>query len=77
LLTVTSLGLFVSMDPIIRLVLVMCAVGVTMFLVIRYPNFGLSRVLLTMILVLLVANAAFRSLYPLLLDPHNLIEVGR
>jgi hypothetical protein len=38
----------------------------------RIPEPRIVRVLIVTIFVLIVVNAAFRSLYPLLLDPHNL-----
>jgi hypothetical protein len=42
------------------------------FIMTRYPIGNVARVLTILVLVLLVVNAAFRSIYPLLLDPRSL-----
>ena len=68
-------GLFILWDAAIRSVLVGLALILMLGLMIRFRGQHISKTLLVLIIVLIVVNAAFRSLFPLLLDPHNLFNV--
>jgi len=70
---VPSLALFISLIPEVRLLAVLMAVGALMLLSFRLPVRQLTRVMIATFLILLIVNAALRSLYPLLFDPHNLL----
>jgi hypothetical protein len=60
-------------SPILRLTGVLAAI-ILVFLLTRFvPVHQAARILVASVLVLIVLNGAFRSLYPLLLDPHNLM----
>jgi len=67
-------GLFIFWDPNVRLLLVAIALLLTFLLMFNQSNLRAFDVLLVSVLVLLLFNAAFRSLFPLLLDPHNLFS---
>jgi len=67
-------ALFWFLDANVRLILVAAALVVALLLLVRFPNGRLSRVLLMTVLVLLLFNAAFRTLFPLALDPHNIFS---
>jgi hypothetical protein len=67
-------GLFASWDPNVRLLLVAGALILTFLFVVVEPDLRTFDVLLVSVLVLLLFNAAFRTLFPLLLDPHNLFS---
>lgn len=67
----TSLLLFVTTSPALRLISFLTA-ALAVLLLTPSPQAGSSvRVLLLIVLGLITANAAFRSLFPLLLNPHN------
>lgn len=66
-------GLVVSENVLAKLAVVMVTLGFVVFLALRFRNYPVARTLIVSLLILIVANAAFRSLYPLLLDPHNLL----
>jgi len=66
-------GLFIFWDQTVRIVMVLGTIGAILFLEVRYPKNRVSRILIASFLILLLINAAYRSLYPLLLDPHNLL----
>jgi len=70
---VPSIGLFVSEVPTVRLLAVLVTTGILLLLTFRFPMSNLARIMIATVLILLVVNAAFRSLYSLLLDPHNLL----
>ena len=73
LLIAVSAGLFITDNPLAKALIV---VGVVVAIIVasaRFPNHRLTRTLLVSFLALLLINAAFRSLYPLLLDPHSLL----
>ncbi len=72
-LVAASAPLVFSTDPLVRLIIVVGTVAGFGVIMIRYPNLHTVRLLTTSFLLLLLTNAAFRSLYPLLLDPHNLL----
>jgi multisubunit Na+/H+ antiporter MnhG subunit len=74
LLAAASAGFFILVDPLLRLLVLLASVAAMTLMMVRFPRYRLqiARVLLVSILLLFVANAAFRSLFPLLLDPHNL-----
>ena len=67
-------GLFIIWDPNLRLLLVASALVLTFLLMVIQPKPRTFDVLLVSVLILLMFNAAFRSLFPLLLDPHNLFS---
>jgi len=64
--------LVLSSNPIVRLVVVLTAVTAVTFLCARFKSSPL-RILLASLLLMILVNAAFRSLYPLLIDPRNLL----
>jgi len=59
-------------SPILRLTGVLAAIILVFFLARFVPVHQVARILVATVVLLIVLNAAFRSLYPLLLDPHNL-----
>jgi hypothetical protein len=59
-------------SPILKLVTVLAALALTFLLTRLVPAHQVVSTLILAVLVLIVVNGAFRSLYPLLLDPHNL-----
>jgi hypothetical protein len=65
-------GLFVIWDPNIRLLFVSAALIMALFLVVSLPKYRSLDVLIVSLLALLLFNVAFRSLFPLVLDPHNI-----
>jgi hypothetical protein len=67
-------GLFMLWDPMLRLLLVIGGLALTIFLAFRTPSYRTLGILVTLLLALLLINVAFRSLFPLLLDPHNLFS---
>jgi hypothetical protein len=66
-----SAGLFIFWDPLARLLIVLAAVGSALLVKLRFPNLQTMHMLVASLLLLLLVNAAFRSLFPLLLDPHS------
>jgi hypothetical protein len=64
--------LIISSSPIVKLVAVLAALTACLVLALKQGPQA-AKTLVVMTLLLIVANAAFRSLYPLLLDPHNLL----
>jgi hypothetical protein len=73
LLFVAGVGLFTFSNPIIRLAIVLAATVSLLALSTLYPRRQIAQILIASILILILVNAAYRSLYPLLLDPHNLL----
>jgi hypothetical protein len=67
-----SAPLVISTSPIVKLVAVLAALTGCLVLAFKQGPQA-AKTLVVMTLLLIVANAAFRSLYPLLLDPHNLL----
>jgi hypothetical protein len=63
--------LVISGLPIVKLLVVLAALACGLLLAFKQGPHA-AKTLLIMTLLLVVINAAFRSLYPLLLDPHNL-----
>lgn len=68
-----SAGLFVSENVLVRLLIVLGVLVALVLIVVRFPRYQVGRILIVSFLILLLVNAAFRSLYPLLVDPHNLL----
>jgi uncharacterized membrane protein YoaK (UPF0700 family) len=64
--------LFVIWDPTIRLLLVASALVLALVLAAMLPSYRTVDALIVSVLILVLLNATFRSLFPLLLDPHNL-----
>jgi hypothetical protein len=71
-LIAASAGLFLFDDPLVRLAILTAVVVAVIVVEFRFPRYRTARSFLAVILILLLVNAAFRSLYPLLLDPHSL-----
>jgi len=71
-LVAVSAGLFLFEDPLVRLAILTGVVVAVIVVEFRFPRYQTARTFLAAILILLLVNAAFRSLYPLLLDPHSL-----
>ena len=67
-------GLFVFWDTATRFLIVSFALILLLLLTIRLPRYHSVSAFVGVFLVLLILNAAFRSLFPLLLDPHNLFS---
>ena len=76
MLIVASMGLFFFSNPFARLAMLLVSVASMFLLTMRFPKRQILRILVVSVLVLVVVNVAYRSLYPLLLSPHNLIPVG-
>ncbi len=76
---VTGAGLFVFWDPNVRFLLVAAALIMPLLLVVTLPKYRTLDALIVSVLALLLLNAAFRSLFPLVLDPHTIfpLPVGR
>jgi len=74
-LLLAALGavLCVTSADSIRLLIVVAAQLLTLLLALRVPNSRTLHSLTITVLALVILNAAFRSLFPLLLDPHNLL----
>ncbi len=71
-LIAVSAGLFLFEDPLVRLAILAGVVVGVIVVEFKFPRYQTARSFLAVILILLLVNAAFRSLYPLLLDPHSL-----
>jgi hypothetical protein len=67
-------GLLVFRESNVRLLLVAAALVFALFLIVKLQNYGSLEVLIVSVLVLLLFNAAFRTLFPLVLDPHNIFS---
>jgi hypothetical protein len=67
-------GLFVIWDPDVRLLLVAAALIMALLFVVTLPKYRTLDAFIMSFLVLLLFNAAFRSLFPLVLDPHNIFS---
>jgi hypothetical protein len=73
LLFIAGAGLFTFSNPIIRLAIVLAASIAVLALSTLFPRRQIAQILIASILLMILVNAAYRSLYPLLLDPHNLL----
>ena len=71
----TGAGLFVFWDPNVRLLLVAAALIIALLLVATLPKYRTLDALIVSVLALLLFNAAFRSLFPLVLDPHTIFPL--
>jgi cytochrome bd-type quinol oxidase subunit 2 len=58
--------------PLIRVGSVLAGTLAVVLLTYRFQLNDSPRLMITILLILIIVNAAFRSLFPLLLDPHNL-----
>jgi hypothetical protein len=67
-------GLFLFSDANVRLFVVCAALIVALVLVLKFPNYRFLESLIVSVLILLLFNAAFRTLFPLVLDPHNIFS---
>ncbi len=70
-----GVGLFVIWDPNLRLILVVAGLIVALFLVVALPKYRTLDAMIVTVLALLLFNAAFRTLFPLVLDPHNIFTL--
>jgi hypothetical protein len=68
-----SFFLFLSTTPTIRLICFILTEFAVFVLASRLQGGGSIRIYVLIVLGLVIMNAAFRSLFPLLIDPHNLI----
>jgi len=71
-LLIAGSALFLFWDANVRLLLVIAALILTLLIFVRLGNYGGLEVLMASVLVLLLFNAAFRTLFPLVLDPHSI-----
>jgi hypothetical protein len=71
----TGAGLFVFWDPNVRLILVAVALIIVLLLVVALPKYRILDALIVSVLALLLLNVAFRSLFPLVLDPHTIFPL--
>jgi hypothetical protein len=69
---VTGAGLFMFWDSNVRLLLVIAALILALLLIVMLPNYRTLDVLVVSLLALILFNAAFRTLFPLVLDPHSI-----
>jgi hypothetical protein len=67
-------GLFMFWDPNVRLVIVAAVLILVLPFLVSLPKYRTLDALIVSVLALLLFNAAFRSLYPLVLDPHNIFS---
>jgi hypothetical protein len=67
-----SLSFFFFATPLIRLASVIAGMVAVGLLTYRLHLKDSPKFMISIVLILIVVNAAFRSLFPLLLDPHNL-----
>ena len=77
---VVGSALFIFWDANVRLILVAAALVLALLLIVRLPNPRGLEALIVLVLALLLFNAAFRTLFPLVLDPHNIfisVPTGR
>ena len=72
LVVVFSATLFVFQDAFVRTAIILVAVTIVLLLSIRFPQYQAVRILIISFLILVIVNSAYRSLCPLLLNPHNL-----
>jgi hypothetical protein len=73
ILVAFTAGILICENMLVTILLVLGASVVLALILIRFPRLPVARMLITMFLMLVIANATYRSLYPLLLDPHNLL----
>jgi hypothetical protein len=69
-----GVGLLLFLDANVRLLLVVAALIMALVFVVRFPNYRVLEALIVSVLILLLFNAAFRTLFPLVLDPHNIFS---
>jgi len=69
---VSGTAFFLFLDVNVRLLVVTAALIVALVLVVKFPNYDWLEALTAVVLILLLLNAAFRTLFPLVLDPHNI-----
>jgi len=65
-------ALFIFWDANVRLLIVAGALIVALLLIVKSPGRQGFEAIIALVLVLLLFNAAFRTLFPLVLDPHNI-----
>jgi len=73
-LVAASAGLFVILESNVRLLLVTAALILSLLFTIKLAKYRTLEALLVLVLALLLFNAAFRTLFPLVLDPHNIFS---
>lgn len=67
----SSLPLFISTVPVIRLIVLISGTVALFLLTFRLRVNSSARIMILIALILIMVNAAFRSLFPLLLYPYN------
>jgi len=67
-------GLFMIWDPNVRLLIVLATMVFGLLLTVSLAKYRALDALFVSVLALLLINAAFRSLFPLVLDPHNIFS---
>ena len=67
-------GLFAIWDANVRLLIVGAALVMALFLVLSLPKYRTLDILIVSFFALLLFNVAFRTLFPLVLDPHNIFS---
>ena len=70
-------GLFIFWESDVRLLLVAVALAFALLLILKLQNYRSLEVIIVSLLILLLFNAAFRTLFPLVLDPHNIFTNTR
>ena len=70
----TGAVLLLIPDANMRLLLVTGTLVTVLIFALRFPKYRWLEALMVSVLVLVLFNAAFRTLYPLVLDPHNIFS---
>ena len=67
-------ALFSFSDANVRLLLVAAALIAALVIVVGFRNYRCLELLIVSVVVMVLFNAAFRTLFPLVLDPHNIFS---
>jgi hypothetical protein len=74
LILAAGAALLLTFDANMRLLLIVVALVTVLVLLVRFPKYRWLETLMVSLLVLVLFNAAFRTLFPLALDPHNIFS---
>ena len=66
-----SLPLFLFTTPLVRVISLVSGTAAILLVTLPHRANGSARILIIIVLILILVNAAFRSLFPLLLAPYN------
>jgi hypothetical protein len=66
-----SLPLFLFTTPLIRMISLISGTVAILLVTLRHRASSSARMLILIVLILIIVNAAFSSLFPLLLYPYN------